>query len=799
MKQLDFAAINAALDAEALVPRWLPRGQRRHNEWVAANPTRADNSPGSFSINLKTGVWKDFAGGSDDWGKDLVSLYAYLFHSNDQGAAARELTSEHGIHLTAEARQQAVAERQEKVAQIEAAKPRLIMPVPQDAPPPTFRHRDYGDPTVTWCYRDAKGQPLMYVCRFDPPAERKQVIPRSWCEHPGKGTRWTWRGVTGKQLRPLYGLDRLAANPDVDVVLVEGEGKADAGQKIFGDTAVVVGWLGGVETADRVNVRALEGRRVILWPDFDAQRERLTKDEQAEGVDPSTKPLLPLREQPGMRAMRAHAQALKGVAREVVMVGYAVDPARAGWDLGDAKAEGWDLARVRAYMGKHAGDPAHIASGERAAQSANDSEPLPLDKPLAAPETIYHTDHIDWKRDKETGEWRFHQAKGTAENLARLVEAYDVRVRYNELSRDVEISVNGALPTGDLARNVSLSRIEDLCRINGYPYTAAAGHLDHLAARDAYNPALDWVNSRPWDGGEHIAALFACLTLADETKADISRTLFHKWFLGAVAILSGHARKFEHVLVLVDPHGGIGKTRFFNSLCPVHFQADGVTLNPDDKDSVLQVVSKWLVELGEIGATFSRSDMESLKAFLSRDVDELRPAYARAANRYQRRTAFFGSVNNVQFLVDDTNNRRFWPIEVKAIVYRHKIDAQQAWAEALARVKAGEAWHLDEAENKAIGAHNESFRSKDRVEELILSLYDPSAVRCRYVSASDVLLEIGVAHPKQTDTRKAASLLRKLFPNKLTRGVTVYHMPALEARAGRLTVVGGASYYDRPW
>lgn len=428
------------------------------------------------------------------------------------------------------------------------------------------------------------------------------------------------------------------------------------------------------------------------------------------------------------------------------------------------------------------------------------SEPvqcLPLDKPLPTPGVIYHPDHIDWKRDKVTQEWVFHKAKGTAENLSRLLKAYGVRVRYNELSRDVEISVNGSLPAGDLARNVSLSKIEDICRINDYPYTAAASHLDNLASADSYNPALDWVKSQPWDGTSRLRELFDCLTLADQDKTEISWTLFRKWFFGAAALLSGKTNKFEHVLILVDPMGGLGKTRFFNTLCPKDFQADGVTLNPDDKDSVLQVVSKWLVELGEIGATFSKSDIESLKAFLSKDKDELRPAYARAANRYQRRTAFFGSVNNVQFLMDDTNNRRFWPIQVAAVNYQHSIDVQQVWAEALARINAGETWHLDQQENRVIGEHNDAFRSKDRIEEMILASYDPSAQPGRYVSASDVLNEIGVLNPKQTDTRKASALLRKMFAHKISRGLTVYHMPS--AKGFRHLVSVNTEYKEGPF
>ncbi|MGY1520157.1 VapE domain-containing protein [Luteimonas sp. A482] len=420
-----------------------------------------------------------------------------------------------------------------------------------------------------------------------------------------------------------------------------------------------------------------------------------------------------------------------------------------------------------------------------------------LDVPLEDPAKVYHSKQIECRRDKESGEPVFARALGTTENLARLVDAYGVQIRYNELSRDIEVSVAGRLRDGELARNTNLALVEDLCRINNYPHTQAAGNIQAVAERSAYNPAIDWIRSTPWDGKTRFETLFECLTLTDPSKAQISWTLFCKWLRGAAAILCGRASKFEHVLVLVDPTGGIGKTRFFNTLCPPAFQADGVALNVNDKDSILHVVSKWLVELGEIGATFSKSDTEALKAFLSRSFDEVRPPYARAANQYPRRTAFFGSVNNVRFLMDDTNNRRFWPIEVSAVDYQHGIDMQQVWAEALHQVEAGERWHLNPDENRAVGEYNEGFRSMDRVEELILASYDKDALPSRYLSATDVLEEVGVQHPKQTDTRRASALLRKLFGHKVAKGYTVYHLPYARKRANHLSRVPDR-YADSP-
>ena len=95
---IDFAAVNAAALAAlpVLAARWAPNGRRSGSEWVALNPTRADNNPGSFKINLRTGRWADFATG--DKGGDVISLAAYLAQL-PQLQAARQLASMFGLSL----------------------------------------------------------------------------------------------------------------------------------------------------------------------------------------------------------------------------------------------------------------------------------------------------------------------------------------------------------------------------------------------------------------------------------------------------------------------------------------------------------------------------------------------------------------------------------------------------------------------------------------------------------------------------------------------------------------------------
>ena len=66
----------------------LPNGRREGHEYLALNPRRRDRHPGSFKVNLRTGMWADFA--SNDKGSDPVSLVAFIEDCR-QGEAALKL------------------------------------------------------------------------------------------------------------------------------------------------------------------------------------------------------------------------------------------------------------------------------------------------------------------------------------------------------------------------------------------------------------------------------------------------------------------------------------------------------------------------------------------------------------------------------------------------------------------------------------------------------------------------------------------------------------------------------------
>jgi len=86
-RQIDFHSINQAAikRSHKLLAELLPGGIVRGSEYVVLNPRRKDMRPGSFSINIRTGRWGDFAIGM--YGGDFISLAAYVLDLEPRLAA----------------------------------------------------------------------------------------------------------------------------------------------------------------------------------------------------------------------------------------------------------------------------------------------------------------------------------------------------------------------------------------------------------------------------------------------------------------------------------------------------------------------------------------------------------------------------------------------------------------------------------------------------------------------------------------------------------------------------------------
>ncbi|WP_299377483.1 hypothetical protein [uncultured Kiloniella sp.] len=345
--KIDFAQIKQAAIASLpnLLNTWLPQGRLDGVEYKSINPTRADSKEGSFSINVETGVWGDFASG--DTGGDPIDLYAYLF-GMEGGEAARELAKDLGLS-SGNSKDRDISQRANVETKPKAPVPEPIFPVPDTAPPlmqssgrtvPLYNPKKAGSmkeftsfkPTLVHPYRDREGHLLGYVIRVDMP-DGKITPPITFCKLPDGSEKWCLKGFP--EPRPIYGMEQLDAKPDATVILVEGEKSCDAGIKLF-PSAVVVTWPGGSKSSAKVEWSALYGRKVIAIHDNDKP-----------GID-GMAGFWKVKENRPPQFVNGVQQHLAGLAKLLIV---SPEPDREeGWDICDGLESGWSQDDAKQWL-----------------------------------------------------------------------------------------------------------------------------------------------------------------------------------------------------------------------------------------------------------------------------------------------------------------------------------------------------------------------------------------------------------------------------------------------------------------
>lgn len=264
----------ALASAASVLNQWCGGGRVQGREYVTLNPTRADSKPGSFSINLDTGAWADFATG--DKGGDLVALVAYLDHVKMNTAAGRiaNFLGLNTLHSPVESSLLSASPLKNRNQKNADWVP--FQPIPEDAPPPPDSHSIHGAPSSKWAYKNQAGRILCYVYRFDCKTEnqKKQFAPLTYCEAKNNKREWRWRALP--ELRPLFNLDQIHSRPDDVVIVCEGEKSACAVADFY-PAGVATTMLNGAQAPAKTDWSPLKGRTVWLWPDNDEPGRKCMK------------------------------------------------------------------------------------------------------------------------------------------------------------------------------------------------------------------------------------------------------------------------------------------------------------------------------------------------------------------------------------------------------------------------------------------------------------------------------------------------------------------------------------------
>jgi putative DNA primase/helicase len=359
-------------------------------------------------------------------------------------------------------------------------------------------------------------------------------------------------------------------------------------------------------------------------------------------------------------------------------------------------------------------------------------------------------------------------------------------VRYNVIKKAIELLIPNTAFTRDNRDNAAISHVLSECETVRMPTKHVSQFLITLADKNQYNPVVMWIESKEWDGVSRLDDFYATVRVPAGGEK-MKRKLMRKWLIQAVAAaFSPDGIAGQGILTFVGPQN-IGKTTWFQRLAPASLDAvlTGHTLDMRSKDSIFIALSYWIVELGELDATFSKSEISALKSFTTQAMDKLRRPYAATESNFGRRTVFGGTVNESQYLNDPTGNRRFWSIEVDGFDLDSGIDMQQLWAEVKGLWASGENWALNMQEMGELNIHNEEFTVVDPIEERLAAAFNWSELGLGndlWVTATDALMKIGVRDPSKGQTITAGRALKKLNggQRKKTNGRVVFLVPADE-------------------
>ena len=319
------------------------------------------------------------------------------------------------------------------------------------------------------------------------------------------------------------------------------------------------------------------------------------------------------------------------------------------------------------------------------------------------------------------------QYKSTIENI-RLILQHDPRLK-GSLSLDLfehrEVALK-RLPwwgphqkSGDFLTDADDSGIraflEKHYNISSAPKIQDA--LNVMLLQNSVHPVKQYLDRchKEWDGRQRLESLLIDFQGAADTH--YTREVTRKTFTAAVARIFNPGCKFDYVLTLVGEEG-TGKSTLVRRMGQKWF-SDSLD-KMVGKEAYEQLQGVWVVELAEMSA-MNRSEVESVKLFVAKQVDRYRVAFGRRTADFPRQCIFLASTNRDKPLREAAGNRRFWAVDIHVTEPKYDMSKLtdelilQLWGEAVYYYQSGEPLYLDKAtEIEAREIQLEHTESDDR-------------------------------------------------------------------------------------
>lgn len=308
-------------------------------------------------------------------------------------------------------------------------------------------------------------------------------------------------------------------------------------------------------------------------------------------------------------------------------------------------------------------------------------------------------DGVVWTKNK------FGELTGSLTNCINVLtqnQEYNQHLKYNEFA--TKIIFNGQPINDDWITNLR----KDLVTKYQLNNTIKSDTMDAVSLVSKYNsfhPVKEYFNNLPqWDKIPRLETIFIDYLGAKDTP--YTRKIAKITMISAIARIKEPGCWVDTITCLVGKQG-IGKSKFIQKLAVNRdWFNDGIT-SFDGKEFYEGIQGKWIVELSE-GTAFKKSTKEIAKQRATATKDTYRLPYATLPEDRPRQCIFMATVNDYNFLKDETGNRRYYPIDCTKSKAKYTFNdltpeiVAQIWAEALMLYNQGEKWYLDDAEKQII-------------------------------------------------------------------------------------------------
>ena len=297
------------------------------------------------------------------------------------------------------------------------------------------------------------------------------------------------------------------------------------------------------------------------------------------------------------------------------------------------------------------------------------------------------------KKEKENDS---SHKKATVEEMEEFINGY-MKFRMNMLTHQIETQlIADAYTDRPEASACHWQRLTDpiensrWCALQHHGMAVNLNELHTLLGSDfvkEYHPLKEYLDGLPpWDGETDYIGRLAAMVHVKESphsplqqdksreRNDLSETpvrfadILKRWMVSMIAAALNETVVNQVILTLIGRQGSY-KTSFMQHILPPVLSEYYTTKSNSSrmtKDDLFTMTENLVINLEEID-TMPPSELNQLKAMVTQRYVDERRAYGRNKVHLPHVASFVATGNNLQFLTDDTGNRRWLPFEVEDI------------------------------------------------------------------------------------------------------------------------------------